>query len=107
MQPNTGHLVDINKLSEGKTKEEIEKLQEELAKIGYEEVPESHVAAAKRKLAGKSEAHISLTSGGKLSKWAAQKRKEKKQRHKDKLGSKEYNRRRGARRIRSAVEEAS
>lgn len=45
---------------------------------GLEPVPEDLHNAAKKKLAGKKEAMVSLTSGGKLSKWAAMRRKEKK-----------------------------
>jgi len=106
MQPGTGHLVDIAKLCESKNEDEIEAIKEELAEKGYEEVPESHVEASRRKLSGKSEAYVSLTSGGKLSKWAAEKRKEKRQRYKDKLGIKECNRRREARRRRSEAKRA-
>ncbi len=43
----------------------------------YEPVPEELNVAAQKKLAGKDEAMVSLTSGGKLSKWAAKTRKEK------------------------------
>lgn len=105
MHPETGHLVDIEKMSEGKTKGEVEELKNKLAGEGYEEIPDTHTEAAKRKLAGKEEAYVSLTSGGKPSKLAAQKRKEKKLRHKGKLGPKEYNRRREARRRESARKE--
>ena len=44
---------------------------------GFERVPPELEEAAKKKLAGKDSAMVSLSSGGKLSKWAAQKRKEK------------------------------
>jgi len=91
----------MEKLSEGKTEDEIKNLQEELSNGGYEEIPDSHIEAAKKKLAGKSEAYVSLTSGGKLSKLAALRRKEKKRRHIDSLGTKEYNRRRSERKRRS------
>lgn len=42
-----------------------------------EPVPKELERAAMMKLAGKQEAQVSLTSGGKLSKWAAKKRKER------------------------------
>lgn len=48
-------------------------------KKAYEMVPEYLRGAARRKLAGKSEAQVSLNSGGKLSRWAASKRKKKRQ----------------------------
>lgn len=54
--------------------------QEELENLyrqGYEEIPKELEAAAKAKLAGLQEAMVSLTSGGKLSKWASGKRKAK------------------------------
>jgi hypothetical protein len=44
---------------------------------GYELVPNELERAAEKKLAGRNEATVSLTSGGKLSRWAAKKRKEK------------------------------
>ena len=43
----------------------------------YIPVPDELVHAAKVKLSGKKEAMVSLTSGGKLSKWAAEQRKER------------------------------
>lgn len=39
--------------------------------------------AAKKKLAGKQSAHVSFTSGGKLSKWAADQRKKKRKEAKE------------------------
>jgi hypothetical protein len=44
---------------------------------GFEPIPPKLEPAAKKKLAGKDSVMVSLTSGGKLSKWAAKKRKEK------------------------------
>lgn len=38
-------------------------------------LPDELQGAAKKKLAGKSSTHVSFTSGGKLSKWAAGQRK--------------------------------
>lgn len=42
-----------------------------------ESIPDELQGAAKRVLAGRPEAFVSLTSGGKLSRWAAQKRRER------------------------------
>lgn len=69
MNPDTGHLVALD----GKTEKEILTLKRD----GYEPVPKRLSRAAIRKLNGKNEAQVSLTSGGKLSKFAAQKRKRK------------------------------
>jgi hypothetical protein len=63
VNPYTGHLV---RLQDNETPPEQ-----------YEILPEQLNRAARRKLAGKNEATVSLTSGGKLSKWAAEKRKSK------------------------------
>jgi len=90
MQPDTGHLVDLKQFDE-KTKEELEE-------DGYREVPDSHKRAAKKKLKGRKEAHVSLTSGGKLSRLCARWRKEKRARYVKKMGCTEINRRREKRR---------
>lgn len=63
MNPYTGHLYALN---EG-----------ESPFADYEVVPQELERAAGMKLNGKSDAHVSLTSGGKLSNWAANKRKAK------------------------------
>jgi hypothetical protein len=63
LQPYTGHLI--------KLKNEYPILP------GYLPVPNELQGAAEKKLAGKDEAFVSLTSGGKLSKWAAKQRKHK------------------------------
>ena len=63
MNPDTGHLKVID--------EESMRLLHD----NYEQVPQELNRAVRRKLNGRSEATVSLTSGGKLSKWAAQKRK--------------------------------
>lgn len=65
MDPNTGHLV-------GNTQHLPEHLRGD-----YVPVPEHLNRAARRKLAGKTEAYVSLTSGGALSRFAAQQRKAK------------------------------
>lgn len=44
---------------------------------GFEPLPEELQPAAKKALAGKNSVVISKTSGGKLSRWAAGKRKKK------------------------------
>lgn len=67
MDPNSGHLIDTSKLSE----DELANLKE----IGYLELPSELRRAATLKLAGQPEATVSLTSGGKLSRFAARKRK--------------------------------
>lgn len=48
----------------------------------YTELPEELAEAAQKKLAGKDETVVSKTSGGKLSKWAAQQRKLRRERAK-------------------------
>ncbi|HML23557.1 MAG TPA: hypothetical protein PKD09_18010 [Aggregatilinea sp.] len=50
---------------------------------GYIPIPPELNRAARRKLAGHSQATVSLTSGGKLSKWAAKQRKAKRKVAKD------------------------
>jgi len=65
MNPSTGHLVkSLCFAPEG-------------LKTDYEPVPPELERAAQKKLAGKEETTVSLASGGKLSRWAAKKRKEK------------------------------
>jgi len=93
MNCDTGHLIDVKDeelrknllgvFGEPESINEREKRlwQEELEKkareAGYEPVPQELNKAAQKVLAGRPEAHVSLTSGGKLSKWASKKRKEK------------------------------
>lgn len=62
MNPSTGHLMRIR---EDWGREQMEYLEGQ----GYEPVP--------KELAGRDEAMVSLTSGGKLSLWAAKRRKAK------------------------------
>lgn len=65
MNPMTGHLVsDINTI-------------DDRFRADYAPVPDSLNRAARRKLAGRPEARVSLTSGGKLSKHAAEQRRAK------------------------------
>lgn len=70
MNPNTNELVDP---------EELEKLVKQTKAEGFEPIPEELEHAAKVKLKGKPSAIVSKTSGGKLSKWAASKRKKQAQ----------------------------
>lgn len=72
MNPSTGHLINLPDDEEQKRI-----LQEMFRDNGYEPVPPELGHAANLKLAGRNEAVVSLTSGGKLSRWAAQKRKER------------------------------
>jgi hypothetical protein len=65
MNCDTGHLV---------TAEFLNQMNEDL-RANYTPVPEELSMAATMKLAGKREAMVSLTSGGKLSTWANQQTK--------------------------------
>ena len=91
MHPGTGHLVNL----ESEMAHEVfgkpvtyEKVREK----GYEPVPPELERAAQKKLAGKNEATVSLTSGGKLSKWAAGRRNERKVRNRMVKNSRRQNR---------------
>lgn len=72
MRIDTGELRNIENLKE------MVKAKAE----GFEEVPEYLNKAAKLKLKGEKSAMVSLTSGGRLSRWAASKRKKKRQKAK-------------------------
>jgi hypothetical protein len=52
-------------------------VKSEIVGHGYEPIPDELMKAANSKLAGRSEAYVSFNSGGKLSSWAAKKRKQK------------------------------
>ena len=65
--------VDRNHLIDGDIFKELGKIEKEK----YTSIPPELQTAAEKKLAGNSSAFVSKHSGGKLSKWAAQKRKEK------------------------------
>lgn len=69
MDTNRNHLVT----------EEYLKTLDQKDQENYEPVPGELTEAAMRKLAGKQECYVSKTSGGKLSRWAASKRKKKRQ----------------------------
>jgi hypothetical protein len=73
MNPDNGHLIDIN---HDPFKKEKAMIEEGVNSI-YKELPADLQNAAKLKLNGRHEAHVSLSSGGKLSKWAALERKKK------------------------------
>lgn len=81
MNVDTGELrVVIESSNKESTLSKISRLakeMEELQKEGFTPVPPELEPAAIKKLAGQSQAVVSLTSGGKLSKWAAQERKKK------------------------------
>lgn len=100
MNIDNGHLVDFaklfnigaevdaeeeNKIDEKQVEEErvqdllerMNELKSSMQERGYKEVPKELETAAEKKLSGKAEAYVSLTSGGKLSKWAAKQRKTK------------------------------
>jgi len=63
---NTNHLVAMR-----------ERAETEWIKTGYEKLPEELQPAARKVLRGRTEASVSRTSGGKLSRYAAKRRKEK------------------------------
>lgn len=89
MNPYTGHLLAMpREMSESEHKG----IMGELERQGYEPVPPELERAAQRKLAGRSEAMVSLTSGGKLSRWAAGRRNERKVRNRTAKESKKKNR---------------
>lgn len=80
MNPSTGHLVSSMELVPAEQRKRYEPVSPELER------------AAARKLAGKDEATVSLTSGGKLSRWAAGKRNERKIRNRMTKESRKRNR---------------
>jgi hypothetical protein len=67
MDVNSGHLI---------TDEAYREMQD-FQQRNYTPVPKELQSAAEKKLADKTEAMVSLTSGGKLSKWASEQRKNK------------------------------
>ena len=82
--------VDNNHLKE--VFEDNPEIVEKMKEQGYVRVPEELEHAAKVKLAGKEEAYVSKTSGGKLSKWAAKQRKAKRAKNKIARASRKKNR---------------
>lgn len=81
MDPNTGHLIEL--------------LPNESLPQGYEPIPPELEHAARLKLANRRDAYVSLTSGGKLSQFAKDKR-----RMQQKTKASNRRRRKHARRIR-------
>jgi len=76
MNVDSGHLVRQEKL-------QSDSFAKHFPVKEYEPVPKKLQRAAELKLAGRDEAHVSLTSGGKLSKWAAGRRRVKRKMQKD------------------------
>ena len=72
MNTDNNHLIDRNKFSD-KDAESLEK-----AFGTFTPVPPELTRAAKLKLAGQKQTIVSRNSGGKLSKWAASQRRNKK-----------------------------
>ncbi len=66
--------TDTNELRQAKIE-----LWDQLQAEGFEPVPDHLSHAARRKLNGRESAQVSFTSNGKLSRWAAKKRKKKRQ----------------------------
>jgi len=79
VNPDTGHLLkmdsELAKKLFGKPETTEKAMKKRMHALGYQPVPKELENAAEKKLAGKDEAYVSLTSGGKLSKWAARQRK--------------------------------
>lgn len=76
MNVNTGHLITSERI------QAMQEFQQEFQQKGYMPIPQELEPAAEKKLAGKPEAMVSLTSGGKLSKWAGAQRKRSKSKEK-------------------------
>lgn len=74
MNSDTGHLV---------TGELWDQLKNLPGVRAYEELPRQYHEAARRKLAGAQEAYVARASGGKLSRFAAQRRKDKRREQRD------------------------
>ena len=72
MDPNTNGLIDLSDLTEDQKQEFFDRMK------NYEAIPEYLNMAAKKKLGKERYAEVSKTSGGKLSKWAARRRKKRK-----------------------------
>ena len=80
MNCDTGELRRLIAKEIGDPEERLNDLKRqmvELEKEGFQEVPSELRAAAEKKLSGEDKVFVSLTSGGKLSKWAASERKRK------------------------------
>ena len=66
MNVDTNHLVALHNAQ-----------RDALRALDYEEIPGDLEPAARAVLRGRTEAYVSRTSGGKLSRYAAKRRKEK------------------------------
>ena len=73
MNPDTGHLVDLEKMDK-KFHEMVIRRSFIKMKEDYIPIPKDLQNAAQKKLAGKPEAFVSRNSGGKLSNFAKQQR---------------------------------
>lgn len=88
MNVETNHLVTAEKLKElginVEAQESVEETEKRIRKLfckkSYTPVPKELNHATKVALRGRQEVTISRTSGGKLSRWAASKRREKRRR---------------------------
>ncbi len=67
MNPDTNELIRVKNLEE----------MRKLGKKGFIPIPQSLEEAANKMLGKKKKVIVSKTSGGKLSKWAAKKRRQK------------------------------
>ena len=91
MNCDTGHLVTSNLMEKLLESGAVEKSKDAfINQFGnvfnnnpYTSVPDEFEHAAQCALDGKEEAHISMTSGGKLSKWAQGERKKKRMQQKE------------------------
>lgn len=91
MNCDNGHLVTSDFMEELRKSGAISTSQELFAKGAlnafkgspYTPVPDELDHAATCALDGKEETHISMTSGGKLSKWAAKERKTKRKQQRE------------------------
>jgi hypothetical protein len=95
MDYKRNHLIELP--DEPKIKKLFEKMYEHMPEKHYYPLPEDLEQAAKSKLdqdgtvnpeTGLREAHVSKTSGGKLSKWAAAQRKKERNRRKRRTAAK-------------------
>jgi hypothetical protein len=85
MNVDTGELRKLTSLIEEnhaaatscEKERDLRKQQEAMKSMGFTPIPKELNQAAEKKLAGKDSAMVSLTSGGKLSRWAAAERKKK------------------------------
>ncbi len=73
MNPNTGHLIDLDIVNS----EEDLKARFMRQMIDYERLPRELEADARRKLNGQPEAQVNLRSSTPLAQWAKKKRREK------------------------------